>query len=339
MTQAQGSVRRQRGVAMIVALLMTATLSFLALGISEAMRISARRTGFAIDRADLQWRAVSAEAIARAALRQLQATSGPDGEPQRLLLTSPLFLAPVDVPLPDGKASLQLSDASRCFNLNSLPGIEGEGGPEKMAGEFVALAASLGLQDGAAQRLAAVILDWIDVDDTVSIGGAEDDFYTALPSPYRTGGGLLADVSEMRAMLGADRITYEGLRPFICALPDPGPVSLNVNMLRPRDLPLLAAIIEGATETRVNPAELGAVLDARPPEGWANAGQFWADPTLAGFEVPEPVRQNRTDVASRFIKARAVIERGDARVVVNMMFRSEQGSGYSLVSRTLGEEN
>ncbi len=362
--------KAERGVALIVALLMTATLSFLALSVSEKMRASARRSAFSADRSELYWRAISAEALAREALADLRAAADGAGEANaRLTLSSPLFLAPVDIPLPDGRASLQFADAGRCFNLNSLgaggagndpeeddadgaPGRRGGagadgGGEETGRGtarrgegtsrqEFAALLSLLGLGDGESAQLAATVVDWIDADDVTSLNGAEDDFYTALPAPFRTGGAPLADVSELRAMRGFDDVVYQGLRPFVCALPEGREAVLNVNMLRPQDLPVLAAIISAASEQTVDASGLMNVLEARPPEGWRNAEAFWASPTLAEYGVPQEVRAARTDVESRYIEARAIVERNGVEVAVTLTFQARNDGTYRLLSRSFG---
>ncbi|MEO1014898.1 MAG: type II secretion system minor pseudopilin GspK [Pseudomonadota bacterium] len=360
----QSDGRRQRGVAMVVALMMTATLSFLALSVSEKMRASARRTILSADRSELYWRAISAETLAREALADLQQTSGAAGAANvQLTLTSPFFLAPVDIPMPDGLASLQFADAGRCFNLNSLAGggararanepDNGDGDSERDDGaqdrgegsdrqatpraEFIELLTLLGLSDGDSARLTSTIVDWIDPDDVTSLNGAEDDFYSNLPAPFRTGGAPLADVSELRAMRGFDEVVYQGLRPFACALPHSEPTVLNVNMLRAQDLPVLAAIISSATEARVDPQDLMSVLEARPPEGWSDVQSFWSDPALAEYEVPEAIRGARTTINSRMIEARAIVGRNGVEVTVTLTFQAEDDGTYTLLSRVFGE--
>ncbi|MEM6538871.1 MAG: type II secretion system minor pseudopilin GspK [Pseudomonadota bacterium] len=346
--------QEQRGIALIIALLMTATLSFLALGISQSLRTSIDRSITAANRMDLNWRVVSANALARSAINRLDQLTNSDNGAALLLPTSPLFLAPVQFPLTEGSASLQLADAGRCFNINSLIGGNAEQGsssndnvptsgslatePTGPKQEFISLAVSLGLSQGVANDLVAAIVDWTDADATTSIGGAEDDFYTSLPSPFRTAGGPIADVSELRALIGFDQITFEGLRPFLCAYEGSGPMVLNINMLRPIDAPLLGAIISSTIDTQVDPSDLLPVINRRPAEGWPDIRTFWSEPELANFEVPETVQIDRTSVSSDFLRARAITKKGDTELVVNFTYGKADSGSYRLVAKSFGLE-
>ncbi|MFX5142234.1 hypothetical protein ABTC48_21370, partial [Acinetobacter baumannii] len=60
---------------------------------------------------------------------------------------------------------------------------------------------------------AAALTDWMDADAEAAPGGAEDARYAGLATPYRTGGIMLADVSEMRAVAHIDAGLYDRLRP------------------------------------------------------------------------------------------------------------------------------
>ena len=54
------------------------------------------------------------------------------------------------------------------------------------------------------RAIADALTDWLDADTTALPLGAEDGAYAGLAQPYRTGGVMLAEVSELRAVKGVD---------------------------------------------------------------------------------------------------------------------------------------
>ncbi|MGF1543576.1 MAG: type II secretion system minor pseudopilin GspK [Parvularculaceae bacterium] len=123
----------QRGSALIISLLMVATFAFIAVAITERTALAIRRASITAARAELQWRAVSAEALAADAIRQ--AVEALDGETARLTPEIPLFASPIVAPLPGGAAELRFRDATRCFNVNALVRIQPEDDPGQNPGQ------------------------------------------------------------------------------------------------------------------------------------------------------------------------------------------------------------
>jgi len=332
--------RKDRGVALIIVLLMTASLSFLALGFSETLSLSVRRAANSADRARLFWTVLSAEAAATAALRQALAAE----QEVRFTPTHPLFLAPIDLPLPEGFGTVEFADATRCFNLNRLGASPGEEGAEEgdavseAAGarrELATLFTELGAASGDAERLVGVIADWIDQDNSRGLSGAEDDFYLGLPSPFRTGAGPIADVSELRAMEGVAPDVYRLISPFLCAAPDAARIPVNVNMLQPFHAPLLAAMTDGG----LSQADARNLIAARPPQGWASAAEFWALEPLAALELDETDRSARAGIRSDFVEARLLIGVNEIDIEARLLFQtSGAGRGVSLIAREFGAQ-
>lgn len=65
---------------------------------------------------------------------------------------------------------------------------------------------------GMPPALAYAILDWRDGNSDVSADGAEDEYYQALPSPYRCKNGPLESVEELMLLRGADPELLYGAR-------------------------------------------------------------------------------------------------------------------------------
>ena len=321
----------QSGVALFIALLMVATLSFIAIGVTETMTLSAKRTGASNSRAQIFWRAVSAEVVVRTALERVL---GEQDSQSPLTLTHPLFLGPIDIPLPDGTATIQFFDGTRCFNLNSLTPSNSpsdESGPVR---ELKLLMETLGAPSSTADKTAAVIIDWIDDDPIPTISGAEDNFYSALPSPYRTGGGALASVSEIRAMDGIGIALYRQLSEYLCVAADRKPMKINVNMLLPAHAPLLVALTNGA----ITISQAQEVLADRPPEGWTTTEAFWSNPVLAETPLSDEEKSARTAINSSYIEARATVEFDGISIEQRLTYQISGGNNaLRLLSRQLGE--
>lgn len=137
--------------------------------------------------------------------------------------------------LDNGELAGFIEDRQGAFNVNNLVR-DGAVDAAQLA-RFRRLLAILDLPADLADALA----DWMDADAAVQLpGGAEDAYYLALPSPYRTANRPLTDIAELARVRGYDAGVRERLRPHVTALPRATPV--NVNTATPE---VLAAVIDG----------------------------------------------------------------------------------------------
>jgi general secretion pathway protein K len=318
----------QRGVALIVVLLLVATLSFIALAISEQTALAARRSSNTRLNAELYWRAVGAEALARRAIETtMKATPG------KLVTGNPLTAAPIEVPFDGGAATMSVVDRTRCFNVNSLvKGGRGEEGfDEEAAEELDTVFTTAGVAEADAGALAGVIADWIDANDFQEPQGAEDGLYTALPTPYRTGSTLLADISELRAMAGVGRLEYGVVRPYLCALPTSDASIINLNLLTTADAPLLVGILNGKKTL----LEAQDIINARPPGGYQTIEAFWEGEAFAGLEISAAAKA-RFELYSRYLEVNAAMEYYGATLDLALLFEVDGNGSARLISRRFG---
>ena len=220
-------------------------------------------------------------------------------------LDDPWISTPMNVPFEDGGgARLFFYDATACFNVNSLivdtSAAPGTNSPT--VEEFSRLARNIGLSTFEGEQLAAVIADWIDADTSRLPQGAEDEYYSVLPSPYRTGNQGLASVSELRAMKGMTREIYGALKPYLCAAPVSGSSIINVNMLTLSHAPILAALLGD----EVTVAQAQEIISARPPGGYGDASEFLESPAVTALNLSN-TPSGRIAVKSNYIRARAEI--------------------------------
>ncbi|MBS0377000.1 MAG: type II secretion system minor pseudopilin GspK [Proteobacteria bacterium] len=205
------SLRAQRGMALIIAILIVALGTMVAAVVASENAMTARKgtAVYAFDQSVLV--AQGAEAIAAYGLRQIV-----QGSPKALYLGQGWDkpLGPIEV-MPGMMLEATLEDLQGRFNLNNLVNTDGTPDPV-MVNAFNALLAHLGLE----QKWTGYIVDWIDMDGIPSTPeGAEDSVYMGQTVPYRTPNRYITSTSELLALPGFGYDRYQVLAPFVAALP------------------------------------------------------------------------------------------------------------------------
>lgn len=218
---------RQRGVAIITVMLITALATAAASFIAWQQHLYARQVENLNDQAQ-------AKALARAALDWARAILREDARENSVDHPGENWSSAIAVPAESGEVAGTIVDQQGLFNLNNLVR-SGKLSEADMA-VFRRLLSRLELS----QELANAVADWIDPDDvTRSPGGAEDREYLALNPPYRAANRALTEIGNLYRIRGFERETIERLRRFVTVLPEPTPV--NVNTAPPE---VLAALFE-----------------------------------------------------------------------------------------------
>ncbi len=123
------------------------------------------------------------------------------------------------------------------------------------------------------EALLPALLDWMDSDSDVRFpNGAEDDYYTELPVPYRTANQALVDVTELALVRGFDADVRAKLAPHIIALPGQSPI--NVNTADETVLMSLAPAMDASAAKMV--------INARQVKPFESIDQFMNLPVLFG---------------------------------------------------------
>ncbi len=227
--------QRQRGVALLVAILLVALGTIIAAAMAYSNAMTARRAAatFGFDQALLV--AQGAEALAAYGLQQEFQQS-----PQYIYPGQPWSqpLLPTQV-IPGVTLEASLEDLQGRFNLNDLVAADGEAPNQTAIAAFQRLLTHLGMQP----KWANYIVDWIDK-DTVPMfpDGAEDSVYMEMNPPYRTPNLPITSTSELLALPGFTRADFDRLAPYIVALPIGVPV--NVCSASPQVLDALAGHVE-----------------------------------------------------------------------------------------------
>ena len=213
--------RRQRGVALIIALILVALATILATKLTFDGWIEQRRTVSVLAAEQAVHFALGAEALAADVLSQnVQNGGNQDTLAQPWAQgTQPLPLTPPNDAEgePIGTLQAALEDMTDRFNLNNLGRVTPDGKPDPQPlAQFRRLLISVGLEE----KWAGIARDWIDADDQPgSPDGAEDSVYTSQTPPYRTANYPMISATELMNMpgFGADR--YRKIAPYVVALP------------------------------------------------------------------------------------------------------------------------
>ena len=219
----------QRGVAVIMAMAVAAIAAIVAGTIMLTQSAAVRQQELIDDRAQAQALLGAGVDWARSIQSDDRRATNADhlGEPWALRLAL--------IPVERGRVKGYIDDQQGALNLNNLVIANSVNFPR--LAQFRRLLAMMGLP----VTLADAVVDWIDADSRVQgAGGAEDDYYLNLPTPYRAANRPLADIDELLLVRGFDAEVLARLRPFVTALPRVTPVNVNT---APAEV--LAALVEG----------------------------------------------------------------------------------------------
>ena len=208
---------RERGVALITAMLITALATMVAANLAWDNALDVRRTMVLLNRDQAIQVALGAESWIMSILRQDLEDSQTDHLAEIWATELP------GLPIEGGEVFGAVSDLQGRFNINNLIDENGVVHEESLQ-QFRRLLLAIGLDP----RFAGIAADWLDSDlDPLFPDGAEDSIYTGMIPPYRTANQTLSSISELAALDGMDKLTFNALVPHITALP--GRTRINVN--------------------------------------------------------------------------------------------------------------
>jgi general secretion pathway protein K len=309
--------RRQRGIALITAMVLVAIAAVLATAIGFASAMSARRatTVFGADQSLLAGE--GAEAMAAYVLKQ--STTGAAS----MSLDQPWAQPYGPFELGEGVTLefAQIEDQQGKFNINNLA----SGGASDPASiqQLQQLLTVLGLET----KWAGILADWIDADNQPnSPDGAEDSVYLGQTPPYRAANMPVTSISELLALPGFGRDRYNRLAPYIAALP-PGN-SINICTASG----VLLDALSGKSEYSTDASILAT--------GRKNNGCF---PSMAVFTASlagqaQAQLAGRIGTTSSYFRLRAVITIGTARFTLYSLLYRDLSGQIRPILRTFGTE-
>jgi general secretion pathway protein K len=248
----------EAGVALLVTLLVLVLIVILAMEIFRTGARAAQTGAYGRDSIRATLLAEAGAAAAKIALRESAKLSQFDTLDQIWSRPAP----PID--LGDGTIQVTLEDEERKINLNKLVLPNGIAPDEQRIFVFRRLLTILDIDP----TIADAVVDWLDVDDTARVGGAESSYYLSLPYPYRAKNDLFDTLDELRLVRGMTAEMFEKLKPFV-TIHSSGAV--NINTAPKEVLMSLSAGQDAAEAGEISAATADLVIEYRKANPFRNA--------------------------------------------------------------------
>jgi len=237
---------RQKGVALITALLITATATVAAVAMASRQQLDIRRTANLGDTGQAYLFALGVEEWGR----QILIRDRQDNHTDTLGEDWATVLPPLTVE--GAVVAGRIEDLQGRYNLNNLVKDGAVSKPDLQ--RFQRLLRALDIDE----RLATAVADWIDPDvDPGFPDGAEDNDYLAQEPAYRTANAAMASPSELLRVKGFTSEIYRALAPYVFTFPQRTPINVNT-----ATAPVLMALVEGMSR-----AEAEQLIEARGDKG------------------------------------------------------------------------
>jgi general secretion pathway protein K len=302
---------RQRGTALITAILVVALATAIAASLTWDLFLDQRRAFGRITVDQGLMYSLGAEAWAKKILQDDAQDNQVDhpGEAWATQITP--------LPIEGGQIQGRIEDLNGRFNLNNL--IDAAGATDPVAVEnFQRLLTALELDTRLANRLG----DWFDRDLEPNFpDGAEDSEYLSRSPPFRTANRPITSVSELMLVypeLGQSG--YARLRPYVTALPRG--TRININTALPE------VLLTAAEELGYREAER-IVMD-RPDTGWESLEQL-------GDIVPAEA-QGALGTSSNWFRLSVRVDIGTQRFTMYSLLHRDAAGTVSTVIRSFADE-
>lgn len=306
---------RERGVALITAVVLVAIATVLAARVGTEAALDLRRTA-GIGALDQAWHvALGAEAWAAEILRKdLQ-------ESQRDELSETWAQPLPPLPVEGGSIEGGLEDMQGRFNLNNL--LQADGSVDESNLERFARLLELA---GVDRRFAGALADWLDSDTVERFpDGAEDGVYLSQVPAYRAANGPVTSVSELLALPGFTLEDYARLRPHVAALP----AGTRINVCTATPL-VLAALVEGGTDF----GDAQALARNRSEGCFPLLADLQATLDPAQYQELAPILSE----SSSWFRSVAVVSIGTSQLTLYSLLERNSAGGVRAVLRSSGTE-
>lgn len=169
---------KQRGVALITALLVVSLATILAVSLVEHLYYDIRRSENILRLDQAQLYNANAVEFGRVLLKlDRDANNDYDSLEDINLFNDQAAMFPVD----GGSVSAKIVDLQSCFNLNNLSKTNTELARHRDV--YGKLLDQLGIDNANRNTLIDSLIDWLDEDDITEAQGAEFDYYIGLDNP------------------------------------------------------------------------------------------------------------------------------------------------------------
>ncbi len=313
---------RQRGIALLVAIVIFAIAATVAAAITYNKAMAARRAAatFALEQA-LQ-AGMAAEALAGIVLNnassQRTQTNQDWAQP----------VGPLEIEGTGVWIQAQLEDLQGRFNLNSVVAWNQQLNEFDIDQHQYEIFQRLLQDNNIDLRYADLLVDWIDPDINPRTQGGEDTLYLSQDPPYRPPNTFITHTSELLALPGLGAENFAKIAPYVTALP----VDVKVNLCTASGVVLDATRNDPQNRTEY---ALQDLAQAREKECFPQISVFQAgtDPNVW------PAVQDRVSETSSYFRLRTHIRVGTAEFVLYSVLNRESGTNLvRTIQRSFGSE-
>ena len=309
-------IARQKGVALITALMIVAIASIISAKISTSIQLDIRRTGNIIASDQAKLYTLAAEELAKRYLLE-------DLKDNKIDDLNEAWAQPYIFPLEDGTLTAMLTDLQACINLNSLVNNNTINIVARNRLEQLLIRADLSPQ------LSQAIIDWVDTDvETTLPDGAEDNYYTGLNSPYRSANTNIQSISELKLIKGfEDPKTITAIENSICAFGDSNAaIPININTA-PTEV--LLSLSSGMDTSNAE-----CIIDQRADTPFTNVANFMS---FCGLTTILPAIQTaQLSENTKYFMLETNVKIGSTSVRMFSIITRVAGNNISVISRSQG---
>jgi general secretion pathway protein K len=317
---------RQRGVALLVAIVIFAIATTVAAAVTYNKTMTARRAYATFSMEQALQAGMAAESLVSIALED-SAGNATTNLAQDWAQT----LDPLEIPDTGIWIQAKVEDMAGRFNLNSLI-VEDKTThtfkPDQHQWEiFTNLLRDLDIDE----RYADLLVDWIDPDNQPTGNGGEDTLYLSQNPPYRPPNTFITHTSELLALPGFGAENYRKIAPFVAALP----MNTRLNVCTASGLVLDEALNDSANQSQYRNLTPEQWTDYRAKGCWPSQATYTS--VLTG--------QKKTDVdavvaeKSDWFRLRTHIRIGTAEYVLySLLYREPASNKVRTVQRSFGSE-
>jgi general secretion pathway protein K len=329
---------RQKGVALIIVLLIVAIVSVLATEMGTRLQLQVKRASNIKDNNQAYWYAMGAEQYARKSLKELIENS------DNIIHLEQPWNQEFVYPLENGGIQAQLVDMQSCFNLNALkepgtgpltsgtPGTPGTPASKTQHTDRVAAFQKLlELVDGNIptyniEILRDSLLDWLDENDQALPLGAEDSEYEGRQFPYLTANNYMVHKSELRMINGIEVKWLDALLELVCVIPSDSLFVINVNTVSEDN----AAIIAAATGLDLVQAK--SVISNRGSDGFGDVADFLALTEIKALSLSAE-KQAWFDITTSYFILHTKTKYNNATFAMQSLFKIDAKKEVSVITR------
>ncbi|MGS2873809.1 type II secretion system minor pseudopilin GspK [Enterobacter huaxiensis] len=321
------ALRKQKGVALLVVLILLVMMSALAAKISQQFCRNLQKTHYQVSQQQLRWAMQAQEKVVKERLQ-----TDASGE-SKALNPEGDWHQPLETRGEDYTVVSQAEDAQDCFNVNNLLATDSiaqdpnaPAVPEKPRKEQIVeqILTESGLSQTAAEEVYVQLVDYLDGDSTTAKEGAETDAWTGTVPARQPANQMMRTIAEIKLLPAFPAAAYPKVSKLLCALPDSAS-KVDVNTLKPEQAALLAALFPGKLSEDV----ALRLIESRPENGWESMETFskTLEQTFPQLQDDLPQVAEQLSINSRYFRVNYTGNTDELtlRVVSQLQVNNEAG--------------